>query len=173
VEPDSLKTAIIDEARRIEEDALHSMKGHFNASSLWGKVHLILGLPSAILAGWAGVEAFADNPTLTAILALSSAALTATITFLKPQAVSDNHGNAGREYNKLKNKARRFREIELPGLGEKDAKQSLNDLADQRDALNSMSPDISRWAYNNAKKDIDEGRSDYKVDVEKKNNGAN
>lgn len=173
MEPDSLKTSIADETHRIEEDALHSMKGHFNVGSLWGKVHLILGLPSAILAGWAGVEAFADNPELTAILALLSAALTATVTFLKPQAVSDNHKNAGREYNKLKNKVRRFREIELPGFEEEDAKQFLNGLANQRDALNSMSPDIPRWAYNNAKKDIDEGRADYKVDVEKKNNGTN
>lgn len=172
MEPVSLKDAIADETHRIEEDALHSMKGHFNAGSLWGKVHLILGLPSAILAGWAGIEAFAENPQLTAILALLSAALTATVTFLKPQAVSDNHKNAGREYNKLKNKARIFREIEFPGLEEDEAKQTLKDLADQRDALNSMSPDIPRWAYSNAKKDIDEGRANYKVDVEKKNNGA-
>ncbi|MCZ0867147.1 SLATT domain-containing protein [Dasania sp. GY-19] len=172
MEPDNLKNAVVDETHRIEEDALHSMKGHFNAGSLWGKVHLIMGIPSAILAGWAGIEAFSDNPQLTAILALLSAALTATVTFLKPQAVSDNHRNAGREYNKLKNKARRFREIELPGLVDEEAKQFINDLADQRDALNSMSPDIPRWAYNKAKTDIDEGRADYNVDVEKKN-GAN
>jgi len=166
-----LKNAIADETNRIEEDALHSMKGHFNAGSIWGKVHLILGLPSAILAAWAGIEAFSENSQLTAILALFSAALTATVTFLKPQAISDNHRNAGREYNKLKNKARRFREIDLPDLEEEDAKQSLSDLADQRDALNSMSLDISRWAYNKAKKDIDEGRANYKVDVERNKNG--
>lgn len=172
MESRALKDAIADETYRIEEDALHSMKGHFNAGSLWGKVHLALGLPSAILAGWAGIEAFAENPLLTAILALLSAALTATVTFLKPQAVSDNHRNAGREYNKLKNKARIFREIELPGLEEEDAKGTLNDLAEQRDALNSMSPDIPSWAYSTAKKNIDEGSANYRVDLEKNNNGT-
>lgn len=167
MQTDELKNAISDETHRIEEDSLHSMKGHFNAGSLWGKVHVILGLPSAILAGWAGIEAFSDNPQLTAILALLSAALTATVTFLEPQSVADNHKNSGREYNKLKNASRRFREIELLCLSDEDARKVLNELADQRDALNSMSPDIPRWAYNKAKKDIDDGRAKYNVDVDK------
>ena len=172
MDSNKLKSAISNETHRIEEDALHSMKGHFNAGSLWGKVHLALGLPSAVLAGWAGIEAFSDNPQLTAILAIVSAALTATVTFLKPQAVSDNHSNAGGEYNKLKNKTRRFREIELPSLEDEEAKQLLNDLAEQRDSLNSMSPDIPRWAYNKAKSNIEEGHANYKVDVENRKNGA-
>ena len=167
MDTDELKNAISDEAHRIEEDSLHSMKGHFNAGSLWGKTHVILGLPSAILAGWAGIEAFSDKPELTAILALLSAALTATVTFLKPQSVADNHKNSGREYNKLKNAARRFREVELLCLDDDDARKILNDLASQRDALNSMSPDIPRWAYSKAQKDIDEGRGKYRVDVDK------
>ena len=167
MDTDELKHAIADESKRIEEDSLHSMKGHFNSGSLWGKVNLILGLPSAILAGWASIEAFSEKPHLTAILALFSAALTSTIVFLKPQTISNNHKNAGREYNKLKNTARRFREIELSGLEVEEAKKLINDLANQRDALNSMSPDIPRWAYEKAKKDIDEGRAEYKVDVKK------
>jgi hypothetical protein len=36
------------EAERIEEDALHSAKGHLNASQMWKFVHYILGIPMII-----------------------------------------------------------------------------------------------------------------------------
>ena len=157
---------VSDECHRIEEDALHSMKGHFNAASCWAKMHLTLGLPSAVLGAWAGIEAFSDNPQLTAILALLAAALTSTMTFLQPQKVADNHNNAGRQYNVLKNKVRRFREIDSMMLSDEDLLDSISDLASERDALNSMSPNIPRWAYEKAKKDIDAGRATYAVDKE-------
>lgn len=163
-----IKTAIRNEALRIEEDSLHSMKGHFNAAHRWGKAHLFLGIPATVLAGLAGVDIFSECQLLTSILAMTAAAIIAVITFLKPQSISENHRNAGAEYNKLKNKTRRFREIELPDLDDENAKSAINELAEQRDALNSMSPDIPRWAYEKAKKDIDEGLADYRVDVEKK-----
>jgi fatty acid desaturase len=156
------------ECQRTEEDCLHSMKGHFNAGSRWNTVHLWLGIPSAVLAGWAGVEAFQDNASFTAILALLSAALTATITFLNPQKVSENHNSAGREYNRLRNQARRAREIESLTVTPEIFKQNVDELADKKDALNSMSPNIPRWAYEKAKKDIDEGRAEYKVDMDKR-----
>jgi len=155
------------ECHRIEEDALHSMKGQFNAGSWWSRVHLLLGLPSAILAGWAGIEAFSNNPEFTAILAMLAAALTSTMTFLSPQQIADNHKNAGREYNALKNLVRRFREIDLPQLDSTTASKAIGELADKRDALNSMSPDIPRWAYEKAKKDIDAGTAIYAVDKER------
>ncbi len=159
-----LTEALTKECERIEEDCLHSMKGHFNAGSRWNKVHLWMGIPSAVLAAWAGIEAFNDNPSLTALLALLSGALTATITFLSPQKVSDKHTNAGREYNVLRNKSRRVREIESLTASPEDLKSQVDELADKKDALNSMSPTIPRWAYEKAKKDIDAGRAEYLVD---------
>ncbi|MBL4583622.1 MAG: SLATT domain-containing protein [Pseudomonadales bacterium] len=166
VDKSKIVDAVIAETYRIEEDALHSMKGHFNAGSLWSKAHLLLGLPSAVLAAWAGIEAFSDNPEMTAILALLAAALTSTMTFLSPQQVADNHKNSGREYNILKNRVRRFREIDLLQLEDDAITKTITELAGKRDALNSMSPDIPRWAYEKAKKDIDAGRADYNIDKE-------
>ena len=159
--------AVIAESHRIEEDSLHSMKGHFNAGSLWSKIHLFLGLPSAILAAGAGIEAFANNPTMAAILAFFAASLTVTMTFLSPQQVADSHENSGREYNVLKNCVRRFREIDITQLDDAAIWQMIKDLAEKRDALNSMSLNIPRWAYEKAKKDIDSGRANYKIDKEK------
>ena len=169
VDNNKIVDAVIDETHRIEEDALHSMKGHFNAGSLWSKAHLFLGLPSAILAAWAGIEAFSDNPEMTAILALLAAALTSVMTFLSPQQVADNHKNAGREYNVLKNRVRRFREIDILQLEGDTIMKTIAELADKRDALNSMSPDIPRWAFEKAKKDIDAGKADYEIDKEVSN----
>lgn len=164
MEKTDLTDVIVKEAHRIEEDSLYSMKGHFNAGNLWARIHLIIGLPSAILASWAGIEAFSNDPVKTAILALLSAALTATNTFLSPQTIADNHRNAGREYNKLRNRTRLFREIDLSRLDDGTSTQTIVELAGQRDSLNSMSPDIPRWAYHRAIKDIDEGKAKYKID---------
>lgn len=166
MDKNNFTNAVINEAHRIEEDATHSMKGHFNAGSCWARVHLYLGLPSAILAGWAGVEAFSSNPAFTAILALLSAALTSTITFLSPQKIADSHKTVGREYNILKNDVRRFREIDFLLLDDDAMTQAISELADKRDALNSMSPAIPRWAYEKAKRDIDSGRATYEIDKE-------
>lgn len=152
------------EAERVEEDTLHSAKGHFNAGCFWSWIHHSLGIPTAILATWAGIEAFSDNVSLTALLAFLSAALGATNTFLNPNKKADVHRTAGRELNALKNRARYFREIEIKMLSAEDANKLLRSLCDKRDELNSISPDIPRWAYNKAKKDIDEGRAEYKVD---------
>lgn len=159
-----LVRAIIAETHRIEEDSLHSMKGHFNAGAVWARVHLVLGIPSVILAAWAGLEAFANNPAWTATLALLSASLTATITFLHPQQTADNHKNAGREYNRLKNETRLFREVEMLSSEAAELHSRLVELATRRDELNSISHDIPRWAYEKAKRDIDGGRATYRID---------
>jgi hypothetical protein len=50
------------------------------------------------------------------------------------------------------------------GLGEDDLRQAIDELVDIRDSLNSMSPDIPRWAYEKAKKDIDAGYANYRAD---------
>lgn len=159
-------TALGNEASRIEEDSLHSCKGHFNAGSVWSAVHHCLGIPTAILAAWAGMEAFSNNPQLTAILAITAAGLSATSTFLNPSEKATSHRNAGREFNALNNKARRFREITLLQTQQDSASEELESLATARDQLNSISPDIPGWAYNKALKGIAKGQATYAVDKE-------
>jgi len=160
-----LITKLIAEARRIEEDAEHSAKGHFNAADRWSGYHLRIGLPAAVLAAIAGGSAFADCPVVTSALAVLSTALITVLTFLKPSEHSANHKAVADQYLKLRNRARMFREIELSGDMELDAaKARLMELADVRDELNQASPEFSRQDYEKAKTDIDEGRSQYRVD---------
>ena len=155
------------EALRIEEDSEHSGKGHFNAASRWAKYHLFIGLPSAILAAIAGAAAFNDCLEVAGALALISTALTTVLTFLKPSEQSENHKAVAGQYLALRYQARIYREIDLPDIEDiHDAKETLKHLAKTRDDLNQSSPSIPRRDYELAKKDIDEGRSQYQVDKE-------
>ena len=169
---ESLISAVVKETHRIEEDSVHSMKGHFNAGSCWSRTHLSLGVCGTVLAASAGIwRLFFDYPEMITILAFLAAALTSVMTFLGPQQVAKNHKNAGREYNVLKNRARRFREIELPQLEDNEIVEKIKELAGKRDELNSMSPDIPRWAYEKAKKDIDDEKHKYQIDAKRNDDG--
>lgn len=164
--------AVKKESCRIEEDVCYSAKGHFNAESLWTTVHLLLGTLSTISSSLAGVATLYHNSVWAVVLAFLSATLISIITFLAPQKIAGNHGNAGREYNALKHLTRKFREIDILVLRESDILQRIEELSGKRDSLNSMSQNIPRGAYEKAKKDIDNGNVEYKVDRREKNNDS-
>jgi hypothetical protein len=160
-----LITKLSAEAQRIEEDAEHSFKGHYNAAARWSRYHLCLGLPSALIAAVAGAAAFKNQPEIAGGLALLSTALTTVLTFLKPSERSELHKTAAGHYHALRNQARLFREIELAnGTSNEEAKARLLDLAKACDDMNQSSPAISRCDYELAKKDIESGRTHYRVD---------
>lgn len=166
---EDLKQSISAECKRIEEDAEHSFKAHFNSAEFWSHINLSLGLPAALLGAFAGGSSAADGSqaaiTGTALLA---SALVTCMTFLKPTEKSDSHKNAGGFYQALRNQTRLFREIDLEYEGdEKNIRKRLLELSTRRDELNSTMPSIPRAAYEKAKKDIDSGRAQYQVDKEK------
>jgi len=163
------KQNLIKEARRIEEDCLYSAKGHFVAANFWTNFHLWIGVPTAILAAIAGASALSqfDNHNIVAgILAIIVTALTAVTTFLNPNEKVNSHLNAGNKYNSLRNKARIFCEIDSCGENNsiQELTKQLKELAKQRDELNQNSPQIPGWAFKRAKKGIEEGEANYKVD---------
>ena len=160
-----LKTKLITEAFRIEEDTEHSAKGHYNAASRWGRYHLWIGLPSAVFAAIAGGTAFNNMPELAGTLAILSTALTTILTFLKPSEHSENHKAVAGQYLSVRNPARIFREIEMESSDDMVFhKKRLIELARNRDELNHASPAIARRDYELAKKDIDDGLSQYQID---------
>lgn len=160
-----LRTSMASEARRIEEDAEHSFKGHYNAAARWARYHLLLGLPSAATAVLGGTAVLNNLPEVAVAFALLSSALTVVLTFLKPSEHSELHKSAAGRYLALRNRARILREIRVAhedDLG--DAKQLLLALAAERDELNQFSPTIAQVDYVVARKGISEGESRYKVD---------
>lgn len=153
------------EASRIEEDCTHSAKGHFEAARIWGWCNLGLGLPAVVLGAVAGVSALKAMPILAGVLAILGSALTAALTFLKPSDRVSGHHMAGTRFNSLKNRARFFREVELPQ--ETDPKRltrALRTLAKERDELNQLSPEIPRPAFVRARRGILAGESSYVAD---------
>ena len=163
-----LLTKLVTEAQRVEEDAEHSAKGHYNAAARWARYHLWLGLPSAVIAALGGAAALNDQPEIAVGLTLLSSALTTVLTFLKPSERSEMHKTAAGHYHALRNRTRLFREIELTDSDERNtAKGRLLALATERDDLNQSSPMPARCDYELAKQDIDSGRARYRVDKAK------
>lgn len=159
---------IIREAKRIEEDALYSSKGHYSASYFWTNFHLWIGIPIVILAAIAGASSMAKfdpNNIIAGIIAIAIAALSSVMTFLNPNQKSSIHLNAGNRYNSLQNRARMFWSIDC-WQEESDAVliSRLKEISIQKDNLNQNSPQIPQWAYKSAKKGIASGEAGHLID---------
>lgn len=166
------KKAIIDEAKRIEENCLYTAKGHFVAAQFWRKFNYWIGIPTVVLAAIAGTAAFVkfDKNNISAvILSIIVAVLTAINTFLNPQERKSAHLTAGNNYDSLLTKARIFWTIVCRGVeSEQVLTERLNFLSEQRDKLNRECSQVPTRAYKKAKKGIEEGEADYWLDKKNK-----
>ena len=165
---------IIDEAKRIEEDSIYSAKGHFCTAKRWEKANFYLGIISAIAATLAGASAVSKlefyNIHFGAIIAgvssIVAAVLVSILTFVNPNKKAASHFNAGNCYKELQNDTRVFRIVEFVNLDEEVAKEKLNILNSRRNKLNRESDQIPDWAFEKARKGIEEGEANYSVDNE-------
>ncbi|NOJ40896.1 SLATT domain-containing protein [Bradyrhizobium australiense] len=165
---------IIDEAKRLEESTLYSMKGHHCAAARWRKGHLWLGLPSVVISGLVGATAFTklaeQQPWigyLAGALAIFVAILSGVTTFLNPNDREAAHLSVAHGYDKLNNDARFFHSIVCwQGESEEFLTARLRTLIDEKDKLNANSPQIPDWAYKKARKGIDAGETKFEVDKE-------
>ena len=166
----NLKEKIIEEAKKIEEDCTYSSKTQFEAADSWRKIHLWLGIPATIAAAIAGAAALSqfDNHNIIAgVLAIIVAALSAVATFLNPNEKATCHYNAGNKYNSVKRRVRIFREVDCAGNNSiEDLNKKLDEFGKEKDDLSLASPLTGRKSYEKAKKGIESGEADYKVDKE-------
>ena len=160
---------IEEEASRIEEDATHSAKGHFEAASRWGRTHFWIGVPATISSAVAAVSLLKPCPTLTAAFAIGAAVLTALVTFLKPEAKASAHLASGNRYLSLQSRARVFRNITLAAAdAPSKLAEKVTELTEERNKLNETSPQVPRWAFERARKGIKAGEATHAVDAAKK-----
>lgn len=152
------------ECKKIEEDALYSSKGHYNASDFWSKAHYGLGLPMVILSAWMGVDVFNYESQWAGYLAIIVATLASLQTMIKSSDKSLQHKNSGDEFNSLKNEVRRLGEIKTDVMEEKQLSDKLDLLADRYSQLTKASLQISEKSYKKAKEGIKSGQNDYKED---------
>lgn len=162
--------AIIKEAKRIEENCLHTSKSHFVVAHLWTNFHLGIGIPTAVLAAIAGTVAFASSQhsnILAGVLSIIVCILSAVATFLNPKECSNAHLNAGNNYDSLLTSVRIFWTIDCRREDSADIlADKLRDFSARRDQFNRDCPQPPKWAYKKAKKGIDAGEAEYKVDKE-------
>ncbi len=160
-------TALCKEAERLEEDALYSSKGHFNAEDTWVRRNYWLGVPATAIGAIAGAALVKSQPEWASALTLLASLLTGLMTFLKPNERAVMHRTAAGQFMVLRNQARFFREIEMletDRLGE--LPERLKELSSARNELNQTSPSIPRHAFVAARKGIEEGEATHKVDKE-------
>ena len=160
-------SALRREAERLEEDALYSSKGHFNAEDTWVRRNYWLGVPATVLGAVAGATLIKSQPEWASAFTLLASLLTGLMTFLKPNERAAAHRAAAGQFLALRNDARFFREIELLQVDRLDEQiERLKALSATRNELNQKSPSIPRRAFVAARKGIEEGEAAHKVDKE-------
>ncbi len=164
----TLKSELSKEADRIEEDALFSSKGHYNAVPAWQWIHRGLGIVAAVGSALAAISVLENWSRALAVgSAAFSTIVSVVLTTLKPNEVSERHQRAGDRYLAIKNRARIFRNIDLlnPDASSNDAADEIKSISHELAVVASGAPVIPRWAHNKAKKDIEiEKSAVYKAD---------
>lgn len=161
------KEKITNEAKRIEEDSLYSAKGHFYAGQCWVNVNFWLGGITAVLSAIAGASALSQfdyHNIVAGGLSIFVASITAVITFINPSERASVHQKTGNKYNALRNDTRIFYDIEINDMDDKRITEDLKKLNDRRNKLNLESHQIPKWAFEKARRGIEEGEAKYKVD---------
>ena len=96
-------------------------------------------------------------------LTILVSALNAVLTFTNSSKRAATHVSAGNCYNDLRNRSRLFSEIEVNSEPYEKSLEKLRCLCIERNELNSRFPQIPKWAFNKARKGIEEGEARYKV----------
>lgn len=160
-----LRQAMFAESERLEEDALYSARGHFEAARTWGRAHLSLGIPTSLLAALAGVSAFNNHPLIAGAAAIIVAALSSVSTFLNPSEKAQTYHLAGTGFNTVRSRARMFRQVRLlTTISDEALASELEQLVARKNDLNEKSPIIPRPAFERARKGIESGEAAYAVD---------
>lgn len=161
--------AIVAEAKRIEENCMVTSKSHFVVAHFWSKFHLCIGIPTLILALIAGMFAFANfeyHDAIAGVISFIVTISTGVSLFLNPDEKSKMYLTSGNNYDSLLSRVRIFWSIDCwKNDSEETLTAKLKDFSEQRDRLNRDCQQPPKWAYKIAKKGIEEGETDYKVDV--------
>ncbi|MFC5219797.1 SLATT domain-containing protein [Streptomyces coerulescens] len=166
VAPGARRAAIADELRRLEESAMYSAQMQFETAKHWRGVHLMLGIPTSLLAAVAGTTVLVESTGRVAagVLALVSAGLSAVMTTVNaPQRMT--HATAcANAYLEVQTAARQTRTVDLPVLPVDEVRAVLTELTARRDEQNRTADPPGRRAYRRAQANIGRGGQTYAVD---------
>jgi hypothetical protein len=154
----ALNEELSKEAQRIEEDALFSAKGHYNAVGSWLWLHRGLAVISGVASVIAGTAVLKEwGPTVAVSAAAASTIAAALLGTLKPGEEGLRHQRAGDRYLAIRNRARIFRLIDLVSAlpTEERLVTMAKALSSELDDTRSSAPRIPGRAYERAKRDIE------------------
>lgn len=144
---------VVQETEWYADQALEMASCHRRASDIYGNVHMLFGLPAAILASISGISAFTQNSTIAGVTAFIVAGITGAMSFLNPAEKEKLHFEAGnvldawatKTYLLIKQgKAHLVEPSEVISKWEK--------LMEERSQLLRQSPRIPSWAMSKAMK---------------------
>ena len=128
---DSVKSKLIDEARKRADVSLMLCLGHLATASMYGSFNFWVGMINTILAATAGASAlsqFDSSGKVTGVLSVMVAVLTALLTFLNPSDRSKFHWDAANELEQLSVQFSRYVDV----LSEtEESVQALETLLDE------------------------------------------
>lgn len=153
------------EAQRLEEDALYAEKQHFSMATVWSRIHFMLGIPATIAAALAGVTVINEQVAVAVGLSITSAVLTALLTFLNPEKAATAHHAAGVRYSELRGRARRLHLIDGGIHQEGQLRETLELLWLEKTRIMEAAPHVGGLAYRLAKASI--GRKEHRHAVDR------
>lgn len=146
---------------QLETDCLYSMKGHYNSASIWTKIHWLFSLPiiifSALLTFFAS-QNWVIEGVITGIITTCLSSINA---FLKPDKRSQSHFIAAGRYSSLKDRVKLYMGTKLLYEDYGNFVRAGESFLDEKEELNSTSPQILRIAYKQCKKGIEDGEASY------------
>jgi len=173
--------SVFKEATRLSEDALYCYAGHAEEARRWWRLHMILGIPTVIIAAFAGLTAlssesssvavFGSNSNIIAgILAFLVALMSGLNTFLDPKGLTSKHEQKSAEYFGLMTEARSFGNIDC--LRTDNVENLSNKLKEIQDKMNELNKDIlviSKGTLDSIYRRVKRGDFDYEVDEDEAN----
>lgn len=133
-----LADKVSQEAARLEESARHGAQNQFELHKQWRLKHFALSIPAAALAAASGVTALSEMLSLAQAgwLAVASAAVTAVVTALNPNAHAARAQVAGNGYLSVQRRARQLRDMGSLRYEAAEFASKLDELWDDYDANN-------------------------------------
>ena len=149
-----------EELRQLIDDMLYTEKTHLAASERLKRIHLRLGLVSTVLAAAAGATIVANWTVVAGLLALGATVASGVLTFMKPDAVAEQHLGAGRQLARIRVRARQLVDLDLHTLGTTELRAAISAVADDKAGVDDVAPATTNKDFSAAQKAIQAGTYD-------------
>ena len=151
---ESTKHEITLEARRLESECQRASLAHSAAASFWSNFHIVIGVPTSLLAAAAAAVVLTNVQYATAIaaaLAVFVSALTAIATFLNPKDKTNIHELAAARLDALRTQTRILHSIDVALTSNLELAVHLKQLSAKRSELIQSLPAAPQWSRTRAK----------------------